>query len=797
MAVTGGLLAQLLCLASTSIGAPLRDSPGNWQPMKGSRSATLERIAGVTAVRMDCNFEGTTINRASWDRNVRIDMSSCRGLQFKFYCADTSPVAGFNVYFHSADGWYAAKIDPNSAADWVDVFVDKAGTSLQGNPGGWQHIDRLRISAWRGHDVNTAFYIDSMVPVGQEAPIVLLRAESVARSRTSEASAVVKYGSAAARHLESLGLDYCTISDLDLTKRILRKRKIVILPHNPELPPRAAAALRDYIGGGGKIICFYVLPPEIAPLVGIRPVKHRPQKSPGEFSSIRAIGTSLRGMPSVVRQTSWNIYSARPVRGRSVALANWHDGAGASTGEAALIGSDNCILFTHVLLPDDPENKRRMLMSMVGSFMPEVWAASATKSLDEIQRFVPYSSKGNAEAAIARKARTGTSARSLLSEGRQFSDRARIAFASKNHVAAIAAAEAARDKFIRAHCAVQSPVDDEHRAFWCHSAFGIDGLSWDEAIEQLSNHGFTAIMPNMLWAGTAYYNSKVLPVAPAVADRGDQLQRCIDACKKHSIECHVWKVCWNMGNRAVGDFASRMKKTGRTQVTSSGKSLDQWLCPSHPANRELEINAMVELVRRYDVDGVHFDYIRYPSQDACFCDNCRSQFERKSRVKFKNWPADLLKSDVLQAKWFDFRRRNITTVVAEVSRQVRKIRPKVRISAAVFGNWPVDRRTIAQDWKPWCDAGYLDFVCPMDYTASTSRFRDLVSAQIGWVGAGKCYPGIGLSNWRSRDDICLLIEQISAARSLGVSGFTVFDYKSREANEILPLCSAGITRPVK
>mgnify|MGYP000700577408 CR=1 FL=1 len=35
----------------------------------------------------------------------------------------------------------------------------------------------------------------------------------------------------------------------------------------------------------------------------------------------------------------------------------------------------------------------------------------------------------------------------------------------------------------------------------------------------------------------------------------------------------------------------------------------------------------------------------------------------------------------------------------------------------------VDRDTIGQDWKLWCDRGYLDFVCPMDYTASSAQFR--------------------------------------------------------------------------
>ena len=36
-----------------------------------------------------------------------------------------------------------------------------------------------------------------------------------------------------------------------------------------------------------------------------------------------------------------------------------------------------------------------------------------------------------------------------------------------------------------------------------------------------------------------------------------------------------------------------------------------WLCPSQEVNRKLELDTMLEMVKKYDVDGVHFDYMRY------------------------------------------------------------------------------------------------------------------------------------------------------------------------------------------
>ena len=58
----------------------------------------------------------------------------------------------------------------------------------------------------------------------------------------------------------------------------------------------------------------------------------------------------------------------------------------------------------------------------------------------------------------------------------------------------------------------------------------------------------------------------MMPVAPDVREKGDQIAACLAACKKYGIQCHVWKVNWNMGWRTPKEFLDRMKQEGRTQV---------------------------------------------------------------------------------------------------------------------------------------------------------------------------------------------------------------------------------------
>jgi len=237
-----------------------------------------------------------------------------------------------------------------------------------------------------------------------------------------------------------------------------------------------------------------------------------------------------------------------------------------------------------------------------------------------------------------------------------------------------------------------------------------------------------------------------------------------------------------------------MRDEGRLQVDFSGKTDPRWLCPSHPENRRLEIESMVEVATRYDVAGIHFDYIRYPNRQHCFCPGCRERFEKVIGRKVVNWPADVRKDKDLHQAWLDFRRAQITAVVEEVHRRVKQARPECQISAAVFRNWPVHRDQVGQDWKAWCARGLLDFVCPMDYTPENLRFESEVAQQVEWAGDVPCYPGIGLSTWPDKTDINRLIDQVRITRKHRCGGFTIFQYGKAQMESVVPLCGLGLTR---
>jgi uncharacterized lipoprotein YddW (UPF0748 family) len=123
------------------------------------------------------------------------------------------------------------------------------------------------------------------------------------------------------------------------------------------------------------------------------------------------------------------------------------------------------------------------------------------------------------------------------------------------------------------------------------------------------------------------------------------------------------------------------------------------------------------------------------------------------------------------------------------------VRPGIKLSAAVFRNWDVDSALLMQDWKLWCERGYLDFVCPMDYTNNDGTYDTWVRKQKEWAGPALLCPGIGASSSHSSLSADQVIDQIDITRRHHSAGFIIFNYGQREAAELLPMLGMGITRP--
>ena len=594
------------------------------------------------------------------------------------------------------------------------------------------------------------------------------------------------------RMLNGIGLTADTLEEASLSEAQLKSRRLVILPLNPAIAPKTASLLKSFVGNGGKLFVTYTLPDTVAPLLGLRQTDWLKQEAPGHFASIQLNAPDILDMPVSIRQASWNITVAEPTTPDTKIIGYWHNAKGESTGLPALSVAKSGVFFSHIFLPDDSQRKMQMLAALLGHLIPEfrrTFAAQAiaamttighTKDFTALKQFVQQSDVPEANAAL----KTGT----------DFMRRARTEYDAEAYRTAITAARASRAEFSKAYSLSHISRETEGRALWNHSGLGAYPGDWERSAKELAAAGVNIILPNMAWAGVAHYPSKILPQSKTYTQYGDQIAQCVTAAHKHGLEVHVWKITWNLEG-APKTFVEKVRAAGRTQVSATGQALN-WLCPSHPKNVLLELESSLEIVKNYDVHGIHLDYIRYPGSHACYCDGCRQRFVRATRLQIDEWPAAVLpKTGTHSKKYIEWRAQQITRLVRLLHKRLRQADPKIKISAAVFGWYPGCITTIGQDWIAWAKSGYIDFVCPMNYTEDTNYFTELLVNQLALMPKDVAiYPGIGATASNSLLTPDAVIEQIYLSRNLGASGWTIFDYSLDISETVLPALAIGVAK---
>lgn len=785
------LLPLLLAAAIIDSGVYDNDAAAQaaWTPSeKGCAPAAVEQVDGKQVLALRCNFAGTQTGRGSWDRAVTVPMAQAQGVEFEIRCDDTRPISAFSLYLHSGDGWYHGTFSPRYATGWSRVLIERPQMKEDGKPGPWPDIDKIRLSAWRGGDTDTTLYVRNIHPVGVlgvDARVLVLQGADREKEKD-----VASYADRVSRWLGADGIRHAVMKDEEATEENLKQAPLVVLPYNPKLPAEVVTRLKTYLEQGGRLLAFYALPKQLMEVTGIDPGHWQPQSRPGQLASIHAAG--LDGAPEAVTQRSWALTTAKPAGDKARVLATWFDDTGKDTALPAVVASPNAVFVTHVPLEEDREGHRRLLMAMLGWLDAEIWKQAVAAQREHIGEIGAARTIAEVRAELEKSENKEVQARLKLAA--DLEQQVDNALNSGHASEALEACGKARATLLEAYCIAQPSKAGEFRAMWCHSAFGVNGKSWEEAIAELKDCGFTAIMPNMLWGGTAYYNSEVLPVSPEVAKKGDQIAECLAACKKHGIQMHVWKVDWNLGHEPLPAFVDKLRAEKRLQQSWNGEE-HLWLCPSNPLNEKLEHDALLEVATKYDIDGIHFDYIRYPGADHCFCTPCRERFEKASGTPVANWPKDVQMKGPRRDEWEAWCQNNITTLVRHVSEDVHKLKPGMKVSAAVFRNWDIDRHWVMQDWKLWCERGYLDFVCPMDYTENDGTYEGWMKRQKELAGPAGLVPGIGASSSNYSLTPDRVINQINLTRKYGTKGFIIFNYGEKEAASLLPMLKLGATKP--
>ena len=625
-----------------------------WTAKEGAPPVEVYHGKAGQALRLEAPFATVKdCDRVIMDRDIKIDLSSPASFTLDVNVAHPDAVATLSLYFHSSDGWVSAG-NRLVGKGWQTLQFDKSVFRAEGNPSGWDKVDRIRIAFWKpasddhpAHD--TTILIRNLVSTWNDTAILLPDDKAQAGSAYAAAATLEQM-------LGELGIGVDRILESSLTSGSLGKRNLVLLPMNRP-SDEVCKTLEKFVEAGGKMYLQYGMPRQLQQTLGFGGDAYYAPQGDDHLASIHFDADDVVGIPPSADQASWNITTAKPIGHNARVIGTWHDRLGRSTGKAAMLISDRGAYLSHITLNDGWAEKKQMFAAVLGNLNPEMWDQFAAAQLKFAER-IGHCHSGD-ELASAIREHLNASTKDLLRKANESLAASRQSLASGQGFKAFGLATRGHELRVEAYLKSQPSPAVEARAFWNHTGTGVYPGDWDRTCKELSEAGFNMIIPNMLWAGVAHYPSDVLPRSETFKEYGDQIKQCLAAAKKHGLEVHVWKVCHNPGSETPPEFLKKMRDAGRTQVDYQGNVTD-WLNPAHPDNLQLEVDSMLEVVRKYHVDGIHFDYIRYPHDHLDYSEFSRKKFQSDTGVTVANWPDGLLLRDHMHDAYRDWRAEQIT-----------------------------------------------------------------------------------------------------------------------------------------
>ena len=303
-----------------------------------------------------------------------------------------------------------------------------------------------------------------------------------------------------------------------------------------------------------------------------------------------------------------------------------------------------------------------------------------------------------------------------------------------------------------------------------------------------------AVVVEVRKRGDAYYRNGLEPTATDVAAGFDPLADLIS--RGHTgtprVEVHAWIVTYNIWNsentppsqsthpyNLHPDWLTK-NSAGATWVGEVGGSGNYMFDPGHPGVQQHTFDVCMDILSRYDVDGLHFDYVRYPDYNSTG-GNQPWGYHPLAVARFQKQTGATGTPAATNAAWLQWRRDQVSALVRKVYLNTWALKPNVRVSAALisYGNAPASLNLSAwqgseayarvlQDWRGWMEEGLLDLACPMVYGTGNTRFD-------GWADFAKdrkygraCAPGMG---WYL-NTVPNTITQIGMARDTSINGNT-------------------------
>jgi uncharacterized lipoprotein YddW (UPF0748 family) len=258
-------------------------------------------------------------------------------------------------------------------------------------------------------------------------------------------------------------------------------------------------------------------------------------------------------------------------------------------------------------------------------------------------------------------------------------------------------------------------------------------------MDNCAQAGFNAVIFQVRGNGTVFYPSDIEPWAEQYdyQDPGyDPLAHAIDQARARDMELHAWvNVMPAWRGPAEPTNPDQLYHThpewfwydanGNRQPLNHvvGERRRGWYASVNPCLPEVRaylVDVFREIVSRYDVDGLHLDYIRFPNEPVVRGEQI-PDYPHDARTLARFHRVAGATPEAHPAAWNRWRTAQVTQLVAEIQGMVRDVRPEAVLSAAVKTD-PRGGLPHFQDAPSWARDGLVDALYLMNYTPGVEEF---------------------------------------------------------------------------
>jgi len=332
-------------------------------------------------------------------------------------------------------------------------------------------------------------------------------------------------------------------------------------------------------------------------------------------------------------------------------------------------------------------------------------------------------------------------------------------------------------------------VNREFRAAWIASVANINwpskkDLSTEEQkaeaihiLDQLKDNNFNAVIFQARPSADALYDSPYEPwsyfltgeTGKAPSPYYDPLEFWIEEAHKRGLELHVWLNPYRAHHTNGGKITSESMVNKMPDCIVKLQNGMYWFDPAKKETQDHVSRIVMDIVKRYDIDGIHFDDYFYPYASY----NGGTDFPDQASWRiYQNSGGTLTKAD--------WRRENVNKFIERIYHEIKAEKNYVKFGISPFGIWkpgfPNGVSGMSQydelyaDAKLWLNKGWIDYFTPQLYWPVDAPKQNFTSLLNWWESENTykrhLWPGLNTVEIKSADKSSEIIRQIEITRQL-------------------------------